>query len=97
MLPRDGDGVDFREHRHGAAFWSCLGVEDVGFTVRYVEGLHAVWVLGKQVADVGGGLMGGGDGEHSNVQWLRFAVGAAEMIIGLEPSCDLSGCREIWR
>ena len=57
------DGVDVEEEGYGGFLLVRFGVEYVGLADREVEGLEAVRVLVQQVAEVGGGGVGGGEGE----------------------------------
>ena len=58
------DRVDLQHHCGGAAFCGRLRVEDVGAAEGQFEGLQLVGVLLQKIAQVGGGWLGGGDGEQ---------------------------------
>ena len=80
------DGVEVEQQGDGAALGRCFGVENVGLAAGYFDALQARGVLVQQVAQVGGGLAGSGDGEeHSyqaEIQEPECSEGAAELGAG---------------
>ena len=58
------DGIDIKHQSRRTFLIRGLGVEHLGFTERQLEGLRALRVLVQQIAQIGGRLMCGRDGEE---------------------------------
>ena len=57
------DGIDFDQERSRATRVGGFWVEDVSFAERKGDGVEFAGAFVKEVAEVGGGSLRGGDGE----------------------------------
>lgn len=65
------DGVDFEEKGRSAAVFGSFGIENVGFAEGEIDGVEFAGAFVEKIAEVGGGSVGGGDGEIHERQLYR--------------------------